>query len=929
MKKRLLAKILSVFIIVSFITVNGGIQPQIVKAAEVSQASTTYSCEIDGIVWNYEVDTVGNAINVGPREDSLVEGSITIPNTLDGRKVISIKDSAFENKTNLISIVIPEGVTSIGYSAFRSCTSLVNITIPHSVTKIKSYTFCDCDSLVSINIPKGIISIERYAIYYCKNLKEFIVEEDNPKYASINGVLYNKEKTEIISYPTNKEGENYKILDSVTKISSEAFYNCEKLSSIIIPEGVTSIDGDAFTACTRLSSIILPKGITNISSGMFAGCERLKYIEIPEGVTSIKGYAFSGCESLTSIIIPEKVTSLDSRTFNLCTHLTSISIPDSITSIADDAFKECYRLTNIYANNGSYASDYAWGDGKTVDTNTGYISESSKIGIKADVVGTINSINDTLLSYKTAGGLETNTAYKDLKETLDKYPTSDLVEAETDMAKLISWLNEAEVKITALDAEIVKLKEIVTEFTTSATSPQVVGKEIILNTKSSGGEGVLQTKFEVSDGAVMEVLKDYSTEDKALWTPTKAGIYTIKAVVKDSNGKSVEKELTYVVYDPVNLKSVTLDQGSSIDLGKSVNINADAAGGNGKLSYSISAENNGTIEKISEVSQNNTATWTPTKAGVWNITVTAVDESGNKSEKQVTLEVKDIAKNQTTIYYKGYSTPYIHYKVGAGSWTIVPGIAMTPTTEMPGYTHKITIDLGTASTLTACFNNGTGSWDSKNGANYTFNAGTYDYSNGIITKVLEPVKTLTINSFTSNIIGKLNVGTSIILTGNATSDASTIEYKMSVINSNNETKVIKDYSTSNISSWTPSESGEYTLVLEAKDSNGKTARTEMKVQAYSVSNHITTIYYKGYTTPYIHYKVGNGSWTQVPGVAMKATTEKVGYTHKITIDLGEADTLTACFNNGSGSWDSKNGANYIFNSGTYTYSNGNSIFINN
>jgi hypothetical protein len=254
---------------------------------------------------------------------------------------------------------------------------------------------------------------------------------------------------------------------------------------------------------------------------------------------------------------------------------------------------------------------------------------------------------------------------------------------------------------------------------------------------------------------------------------------------------------------------------------------------------------------------------------------------------------------------------------------------MTPTTEMPGYTHKITIDLGTASTLTACFNNGSGSWDSRNGANYTFNAGTYDYSNGIITKVQEPVKTLTINSFTSNIIGKLNVGTSVILTGNATSDASTIEYKMSVINSNNETKVIKDYSSSNISSWTPSEAGDYTLVLEAKDSNGKTARTEMKVQAYLVSSHITTIYYKGYTTPYIHYKVGNGSWTQVPGVAMIATTEKVGYTHKITIDLGEADTVTVCFNNGSGSWDSKNGANYTFNSGTYTYSNGNSILINN
>lgn len=93
-------------------------------------------------------------------------------------------------------------------------------------------------------------------------------------------------------------------------------------------------------------------------------------------------------------------------------------------------------------------------------------------------------------------------------------------------------------------------------------------------------------------------------------------------------------------------------------------------------------------------------------------------------------------------------------------------------------------------------------------------------------------------------------------------------------------------------------------------------------------SNITTIYYKGYSSPYIHYKVNNGTWTTAPGIAMMETTEISGYTHKITIDLGNETNLTACFNNGSGSWDSRNGANYIFNAGKYTYFNGTSVLIN-
>ena len=103
--------------------------------------------------------------------------------------------------------------------------------------------------------------------------------------------------------------------------------------------------------------------------------------------------------------------------------------------------------------------------------------------------------------------------------------------------------------------------------------------------------------------------------------------------------------------------------------------------------------------------------------------------------KSITYTVSEALANTITIYYKGYSTPYIHYQVGNGNWTSVPGVAMAATNEVSGYTHKYTINLGTATYANVCFNDGKGNWDSRNGANYFFEKGTYKFSNGNITKM--------------------------------------------------------------------------------------------------------------------------------------------------------------------------------------------------
>ena len=259
------------------------------------------SATVDGIAWTYETDSNGNAVNVKPYNRSSINGDITIPSELSGHSVVSIGNSAFQYCSSLTSINIPEGVTSIGNSAFWMCSSLTSIEIPSSVTSIGASTFSNCSSLTSIEIPSSVTSIGDNAFDSCSSLTSIEipssvtiigsdvftrcdsltsinVEEDNQNYCSEDGILFNKDKTELIQYPSKKADKQYDIPNSVTSIGGYAFYNCSSLTSINIPEGVTSIGACAFRGCSSLTSI-----------------------EIPESVTFINGTAFNGCDNLTII----------------------------------------------------------------------------------------------------------------------------------------------------------------------------------------------------------------------------------------------------------------------------------------------------------------------------------------------------------------------------------------------------------------------------------------------------------------------------------------------------------------------------------------------------------------------------------------------------------------------------------------------------
>ena len=322
--------------------------------------------------------------------------SINIPNS-----VTSIDRYTFSNCESLTSIIIPNSVTSIGEGAFYECTSLSSINIPNSVTSIGASAFyktkwlenqqnknplviingilidgkkCEgnviipnsvinicksafdgCD-LTSINIPDSVTSFDYNAFGFgaCKSIN---VNNNNVKYHSESGVLYNKDKTELIRVPTGKKDTEFVIPYGVTSIGRCAFSCCTSLASINIPNSVTSIGDNAFWLCLSLTAVNIPNGVTNIGSGAFSNCHSLTTINIPNSVTRICEFVFLNCNEMTSINIPKSVTRIDECAFGYCKSLTSIIIPDSVKHVHERAFSGCDKLEYITTPNGKIPKD--------------------------------------------------------------------------------------------------------------------------------------------------------------------------------------------------------------------------------------------------------------------------------------------------------------------------------------------------------------------------------------------------------------------------------------------------------------------------------------------------------------------------------------------------------------------------------------------
>lgn len=226
--------------------------------------------------------------------------SITLPEALT-----SISNRAFWACNSLVSVILSDGLTSIGDFAFCSCVSLVSITFPYGLINIGDYAFSDCSSLVSIYIPNSVVSIGEGAFCNCLSLMEIAVDQNNPQYCSIDGVLFDKPCTTLMCFPCTKSGD-YLIPDGVTIIAGYAFCYCNGLTSVTMPDSVTEILCCAFMLCDSLNTVTIGHGITRICAEAFVECYLLSSVIFLGAPPAILEYnAFDLCLGVRLYYTPE------------------------------------------------------------------------------------------------------------------------------------------------------------------------------------------------------------------------------------------------------------------------------------------------------------------------------------------------------------------------------------------------------------------------------------------------------------------------------------------------------------------------------------------------------------------------------------------------------------------------------------------------
>jgi len=327
------------------------------------------------------------------------EWSLDEAGTLEitGRGAEEDFDSAAETPwygKTVYAVVVQEGITEIGSNAFRSCTKLTAVTLPDSLQRVGMSAFEGCSRLKTVTVGTGLRTVEQYAFLDCSALTgvyitdvdawcqaDFVDYSSSPMYyaqtlyvngLSVSGVLQ----------PGN----------SVTRIPKYAFYGCEAITAVYLPQTVTRIENDAFAYCTGLSYVDLggaaevgsaafsyctalrtvsmgggvqilgdyafynctglrtaelSAGLKQLGQRVFYGCAALEDMALPGPLETMGSYAFYGCTGLKSVTVPESLKVIPAYAFRGCSGLESLTLPDTVTTIEKYAFHGCSGLKSL------------------------------------------------------------------------------------------------------------------------------------------------------------------------------------------------------------------------------------------------------------------------------------------------------------------------------------------------------------------------------------------------------------------------------------------------------------------------------------------------------------------------------------------------------------------------------------------------------
>lgn len=340
--------------------------------AQQRTSETTYTSDQG---WSLTFDSATGTVTAFDA-GSFSGGEVQLPQSIETVPVTKIGENAFRDKRpasgTWTKLVLPEGITEIGISAFWTA-QIKEIQLPETLQIIGENAFRG-SWVGKMTVPAGVTEIGNYA-WYDSGLKEVTLLCQNaqlgstlfghcqlgdfavPEWMTDIGTVFREcnmtgitlaEGTTAIgetAFENCYQLQSVKNMDGVTGIAANAFSNCYKLTDVDL-SSLTTLGESAFYNCDRLSRIVLPETLTEIPKGAFQSTNALSSVTLPDTLRTIGESAFEECSGLTGLTLPEGLTTLGKRAFAE-SGLTSISIPAGVTALADEIFDSASRLGSV------------------------------------------------------------------------------------------------------------------------------------------------------------------------------------------------------------------------------------------------------------------------------------------------------------------------------------------------------------------------------------------------------------------------------------------------------------------------------------------------------------------------------------------------------------------------------------------------------
>jgi hypothetical protein len=233
---------------------------------------------------------------------------------ITGAGIWSANPEVLAYAEKITKVIFTEGLNTIGEASFAGCENLKEIVLPESLLVIETRAFADC-GITSLSVGRNVNLLAPDAFDGCE-ITDIKISRDNPYYSTDRyGVIFNKEKTELVMFSDGFKMNSYTVPKTVEKISDYAFLGNERIVTVELPDSLKEISTRAFADCDNLRNVSLPPQLTLIGASSFENCSSISKIEFPESLQTIADNAFAGCTGLEEITVPKSVTSIGNGAF--------------------------------------------------------------------------------------------------------------------------------------------------------------------------------------------------------------------------------------------------------------------------------------------------------------------------------------------------------------------------------------------------------------------------------------------------------------------------------------------------------------------------------------------------------------------------------------------------------------------------------------